>query len=93
MRGRARAGVARGSCRALRVAHEAAGGAQEARARRGRVSCVRWHSEARRVAHAREHPTAMYVRLLALVVLALVGSFALGAASEPAGRVACRTRR
>ena len=29
-RGRARAGVARGSCRAMRVAHEAAGGAREA---------------------------------------------------------------
>ena len=39
-RGRVRMGVARGSCRALRVAHEAAAGAREARARRGKVGCV-----------------------------------------------------
>ena len=51
-RGRARAGVARGLCRALRVAHEAAGGAREARARRGRAGCV---DTARRAAlHMRE---------------------------------------
>ena len=76
----------------LRVAHETAGGAREASARRGRVGCG---GTARRAAlHMREstHPTAMYVRSLALAALALVGSFALGAASEPAGRAACRTR-
>ena len=76
----------------LRVAHETAGGAREADARRGRVG---WGGTARRAAlHMREstHPTAMYVRSLALAALALAGSLALGAANEPAGRAACRTR-
>ena len=76
----------------LRVAHGTAGGAREADARRGRVG---WSGTARRAAlHMREstHPTAMYVRSLALAALALAGSLALGAANEPAGRAACRTR-
>ena len=50
------------------------GGGQRARsARASRQSLVRWYSEARRFAHAREHPTAMYVRSLAPAALALVG--------------------
>jgi hypothetical protein len=65
---------------------------READARRGRVG---WSGTARRAAlHMREstHPTAMYARSLALAALALAGSLALGAANEPAGRAACRTR-
>mgnify|MGYP001052348811 CR=1 FL=1 len=63
----------------LRVAHETAGGAREADARRGRVG---WGGTARRAAlHMREstHPTAMYVRSLALAALALAGSLVVGA--------------
>ena len=92
-RGQARAGGVRGSCRALRVAHEAAAGAREARARRGRVGRVR---TARRAALRMRESTPLpctSARSLWLCSLLLSRSFALGAASEPAGQVTCRTRR
>jgi len=54
-RERAQAGLARGLCRAPRIAHAAAGGAREARARHGGAGCTRIGPGARAAPHTQPH--------------------------------------
>ena len=54
-RERAQAGLARGLCWAPRIAHAAAGGAREARARHGRAGCTRIRPGARAAPHTQPH--------------------------------------